>query len=252
MTSAIFARPRHDYASYADLYRLIEVSGYPLIYLDEIDPHSDNTYIMTILNGENMHGWQRPRARIILYDLEWHLEGVSVPGVAEVWAADRWYAKQIGAQYVPLGSDARLRLDAPLGHGVYDVATLWYVTYRRSMVLAAMRNIGLRLAPVSDVHGIERHQALSYSKVMAHVHQHDGVQTIAPQRFALAAAYKLPVVSETLSDAGILQNIVQTYDFHALAASIQMLLPYAAELGEQLHGLLCIDHSFGKTIEANL
>ena len=75
MTNIIFARPRHHYDSYTDLYRLIELSGYPLIYFDEIDPVSDNLYVMTIVNGENMHGWHQPRAKIVLWDLEWRLDG---------------------------------------------------------------------------------------------------------------------------------------------------------------------------------
>lgn len=55
MPEIIFARPRWDYNSYTDFYRLIELSGYPLIFFDEIDPDSSNCYVMTILNGENQN-----------------------------------------------------------------------------------------------------------------------------------------------------------------------------------------------------
>lgn len=258
MSKVIFARPRHNYASYADLYRLIEVSGYPLIHFDEIDPQSDNTYIMTVLNGENMYGWQQPRARLILYDLEWHLDGVNVPGVREVWAADRWYAGQIGAHYVPLGSDDRLRLDEPVADGkVYDVATLWYVTHRRGVILTKMRESGLRIAPVSDLHGLERHRVLSQSLMMVHVHQHDGIGTIAPQRFALAAAYKLPLLTEGLADAGVLfTSVVQADGFDIPTAAMFLADPQSAtslhQWAEILHQTLCIDYNFSKTIEANV
>lgn len=71
MSNILFARPRHDYGSYADFYRLIELSGYPLVYFDEIDTASDNCYIMTMINGENHapERWQGARARLILWDL---------------------------------------------------------------------------------------------------------------------------------------------------------------------------------------
>ena len=84
MGQIVFARPRTWYDSYSDLYTLIELSGYPLIYFDEIDPESDNKYILTLVNGENQDGWQSPRAEIVLWDIEWRLDGdyPRIPGVS--------------------------------------------------------------------------------------------------------------------------------------------------------------------------
>ncbi len=131
MSDPIFARPRYDYDSYRDLYRLIDLSGFKLIFFDEIDPQSDNCYIMTIINGENNGGWVDPKARIVLWDIEWRLDGEyqRLPGVPEVWASDLWYAEHISAKYVPLGSHPGFALTPPNGQAKpYDAAMLSYMT----------------------------------------------------------------------------------------------------------------------------
>ena len=70
MTDPIFALTRHKYESYQDLHRLIELAGFPVCYADELDPASDDTYIVIVRNGENEAGWPGARARIIHYHLE--------------------------------------------------------------------------------------------------------------------------------------------------------------------------------------
>lgn len=255
----IFARPRYEYASYLDLYRLIELSGYPLIFLDEIDPQSDNTYICTVANGENQNGWQNPRARIILYDLEWHLEGVSIPGIREIWAADRWYCSKLMARYVPLGSHPGLKLrpDSPNGQ-IHDTATLWYVTGRRGQVLADFARYGVSTAPPCDLWGEARHNVLMNSRCMVHVHQRDDAFTVAPQRFALAAAYSLPMITETLTDCGIFtQSYRLMSDIRHMGEFTRMWLQprnsqRLQDYGHALHQLLCVDHTFRKVIESTV
>lgn len=257
MPSVIFARPRHDYASYRDYYRLIELSGYELLFFDEIDPSSDNTYIMTILNGENQGGWVDPRARIILFDLEWRMDNPPrIPGVEAVWAADAWYAEQIGARYVPFGSDERLA-DQPIqpnGHYDYDVATLAYTgPTRRSLAFNAMIEQGLTLS--GNAWGDERDAILRHSRSMVHVHQLEGVNTIAPQRFALAAAYALPLISERLYNPGIFRySHILSSDYAHIADFARMwLCQYDAKMlmdyGWNLHYLLCRDYQFRKVVE---
>ena len=155
MSSVIFARPRHEYGSYQDIYELIRLSGYPLVYFDEIDPTAkDKTYILTIVNGENQAGWPGATARIILYDLEWRSvsDYPRLPGVAEVWAADKWYAQLVGARYVPLGSHPFLGCNYPESaiptDGMrYDVAMLAYLSPRRQAVVGDLTRAGISLAP---------------------------------------------------------------------------------------------------------
>lgn len=254
----IFARPRHPYATYADVYRLIELAGYPLVYIDEIDAmRADATYVLTILNGEwHPRGWPGARARIVLYDLEWHMDGVGdVPGLAEVWGADAWYAARIGARYVPLGSDARLagagtRFDSPR----YDVAMLAYLTGRRRWVRDRLQEGGLRLAP--DGHGAERDAALRASALMLHVHQMEGVPTVAPQRFALAAAYGLPLLSERVADAGIFKDGPVWFAPLGRLPDVARHMLKAPDVlrthAEGLHELLCARYTFRRCIEEAL
>lgn len=257
MSSVIFARPRTSYDSYTDLLRLIALSGYPLVYCDEIDPASDNTYILTLRNGENEHGWSGDvKARIILYDLEWRLEGdpPPMPGVCEVWAADAWYANQIGARYVPLGSHPELALrPGEEADQLTDVIMLSYMTNRRLQMAAWLRERGLSLA--ANAWGEVRHRNLLGSRLMLHVHQHDHVATVAPQRFALAAAYHLPLVSETVCEPGLFgdQTVIWS-EYPALPDRVSGALREngLAAFGEALHQLLCIDYPFRKCVEQAL
>lgn len=256
MADIIFVHTEHDYGyTYADFWLLVALAGYKKCALSEIDPESDNTYIVTPLNEEWSAGWKSPRARIILWDLEWHLPQLSIPeGVSEVWASDKWYAQAIGAKYVVLGSDARFSQNqkAPIHNAQYDYALMMYTDpYRRSnLLIQGVQNHQLRFAPNgwTDV----RHNALLASQAVLHIHQWDDVQTISPLRFAFASAYGLPIVTERLADAGVFADVVLQADYNEL-------MPYARALhterdmlkfrGNLLHDLLCVQHPFKQCVE---
>lgn len=258
MPDIIFARPRHHYDSYTDLYRLIELSGYPLVYFDEIDVDSDNLYIMTLVNGENMHGWHEPRATIVLWDLEWRLDGdyPQIPGCTRTWASDKWYVGQIGAQYVPLGSHAGLAKDYdPVSGKAYDLALMMYTgPYRRNNLINRLANDGLRIAPNGWAQ--ERHTYLCQSRAMLHIHQHDNIHTIAPQRWAIAAAYKLPLFTETVTDGGFFNHshmVIGSYDNLPKLVYDWMLCydqQHVQAKGESLHHALCVENNFRTFVEA--
>lgn len=257
MSEVLFARPRWDYQSYSDYWRLIELSGYPLIFIDEIDPQSDNTYIFSQPPTDWHHGWNNPRARIIYWAIEWYLDVDyrSIPGV-ELWSADKWYADRIGAKYVPMGSHPALNPHADEFHEKrYDVATLWAASSTRYHAEDLLNRMGVRRAP--NGWGDERHNILSQSRMMVAVHQYPEAQTVAPQRWALAAAYKLPVVSETLADAGMLDRVtiqtdLENIGFVAASWIEPGNLGKLAQKGQALHNLLCHEYTFRKGIEAAL
>lgn len=257
MADVLFARPRWQYDSYSDVYRLIALSGYPLVFYDEIDAASDNTYILTVANGETEKGWPDARARLILWDLEWHVDGAPIiPGVSEVWASDAWYAQRIGARYVPMGSHEGLAAGETNGAVHYDFAMMSYYTYRRQWIRDRLLERGLTLAP--NAWGDARHAALSGARAMLHVHQHDNINTVAPGRFALAAAYRLPVISERLDDWGIFNHgCLLCCDYPNLIVFADMWLRrnearVLADYGRALHNLLCRDHTFRTGVEAAL
>lgn len=252
------------YPGYVDYFRLAELSGYPVIYLEDMQPESDNTYILTPLNGNWMAGWQNPKARIIWHDLEWRVkdsgyqwtaaELATPPGVSEVWASDKWYANVIGAKYVPLGSHPGLVEREPAG-AAHDVAFMAYMgPGRRNHIAALLEAEGLTVAP--SVWNPERDALLKTSACMVHVHQWDNVSTVAPLRFAIAAAYGLPLISEQVQDRDIFENVVLFSDYAALPAYVTTLVRrYGADLQERgaaLKELLTGEYSFRKCVEAAL
>lgn len=257
MPDVIFARPRWEYQSYSDLWRLVELSAYPLIYMDEINFQSDNCYIFSTPATDWHHGWADTKARLIYYNIEWYLnvDYRTIPGV-EVWSADKWYAERIDAQYVPMGSHVSLNPHpSARAEKKYDAATLWAGTYNRYHAEDLLRQRELSLAP--NGWGEERHNILMQSRMMVCVHQQPNVYTVAPQRWALAAAYHLPIVSETLSDAGLMHDVTITTDLESIGEVAASWLQTnnigkLAAKGEALHQLLCHEHTFKTCIERAL
>lgn len=270
MSEVIWCKTRYQdigYHSYNDLWRLVELAGYRTIYVDQIDPASDNTYIVTPLNDEWLDGWQHPRARIIHLELEWRTdwraEVDTPPGVSETWACDAGYAPKIGAKYVPLGSDDRLNelnVSIPAYRATrfteYDVSLISYQTPRRQVITQQLKDKGLRLSPPEKMWSIERSTALLRSNLMLHVHQNDNTNTIAPLRWCLAAAHHLPIVSERVDSRGVFNsNIMLSADYEylvdftlAILKEPELLQRYAANL----HHLLCVQWPFKRTIEEGL
>jgi hypothetical protein len=261
--SVIFARPDHTYESYSDFFRLVELAGYPTVTIGDIDAQSDNCYIFTTPStfwhdGTERRGWPDAKARIIYFNLEWYLDVdyTSIPGV-ETWSADAWYAERTHTRYVPLGShkDLKLRHDSPNGR-VYDVATLFAPSQHRYEAAGQLHERGISIAP--NAWGDERHTILMQSRAMLHVHQWDDRPTAAPQRFALAAAYSLPLITETLANPGIFGSgkrlMADLADIGRFTAD-WMQPERADELagyGAALHELLCVEWNFKSVIEGAL
>jgi len=251
----IFARTRHKYASYIDFWKVVELSGYPVIYVDEIDPHSDNTYVITPLNGEWQQGWKNPRAHIILWDLEWRDNKPDIPGVAEVWASDEGYAQRIGAKYVILGPHPGLCIDDPTKvEKKYDVAMIAYMVWRRSIIESKCIQEGLRVAPNYGAEDDRRREMLLQSRLVLHVHQHENIHTISPTRWMTAAAYRLPILSENADSPGEFVNTCMWADYDQLPAMAKLILSghHACDLNElsaRFHKQLCVDNSFRKCVD---
>lgn len=260
MGNVIFATSRQSYDSYSDLLRLIQLSGFPLIYLDEIDPASDNVYIFSTPqtywhDGTERRGWDGAKSRIIYWNIEWYedQEYKDIPGV-EVWSADKWHADKIGARYVPMGSHPELP-DLPVQEcpKQWDVAHLAYYTNRRLEANVWLEYGGVSIAPRGWA--LERHSILQQTRIMLHVHQHDNIATIAPQRWALAAAYRMPLITENISDAGLFTNSFMMQCERQHLASFVKMWRYDHRLvdyGNALHELLCVENTFRRCVEAAL
>ncbi len=262
MADVTFVKTRTEYPPYADFYRLAELSGYPICYVDEIDA-TDPTkvYIISPINGEWTAGWPHARARIIFNQLEWHTDMSRVelpPGVSEAWNADAWHARLIDARHVPMGGHIGLNLnpnDCPAKE--YDVVFMAYTdVYRRKRIKDELEARGLRVAP--NGWGQQRHDILARSRAMVHVHQWENIPAIAPLRWCIAAAYGLPIISESVNDRRpFAAGDFMTGDYDALPDTVTQALEdrvngQLGSYGYNLRNTLCRVLSFRESVERAL
>lgn len=261
-----FVKTRHEYGPYVDLFKLATLSGYPVIYPDEVEAHDapDVVFIISPINGEWQH-WPQgyTKGRLILYQLEWNIDNQhnTPPAVNEVWMGDKWQAEKSGYRYVPLGSHCGLNtFPTHTAITLYDVAQFSYQTFRRQAVTNQMMALGLRIAKSEGLWGDERSYALMASRLCIHIHQWDNMPTIAPLRWCIAAAHGLPLISESIQDAGIFgRTYLMQSNYPNIAAFAHYLLDpanhYESELADKarnLHNLLCQNWTFSRMIEASI
>jgi len=263
MSDITFVKTQHYYQTYDDYFRLAELAGFNIVYIEDIHPEDPEAIYIFTHFAARYFAPENVQARMILWQLEWiipdrYADEYRLP--FEVWASDVWYCQQlqaagIEARYVPFGSDRRLAQDYPHLNGPdYDVALMAYRDPpRRAEIINQLTARGIRIAP--NGWGGERHEALHHSAAMLHIHQHDGIATVAPQRFALAAAYKLALISETLSDRGIFDyRSVLTADYPHLVETVHTWTRRndprgLRDRGDWLHALLCVEYTFQKCVE---
>lgn len=246
------------YQSYLDLWHMVDWAGYQTIYVDEIDPQSDNTYIFTPMNGECANGWNAPKAQIILWQMEWQLtdEHNAPNGVSRVWCSDAAFAKRNKYEYVPMGGDILLNETADTSYKLYDVALLSYQTPRRQIVTQQLQDSGLTIAPNIGLQGWVRSMVLNQSSMMVHTHQTETGKGIAPLRWCLAAAHHLPLITETIPDRGMFEYkhmIQSSYDLLApVAKGVLMDKRLLRDCADALYQLLCCEWTFKRSVEANV
>jgi hypothetical protein len=257
VNDAIFVRTRYDYGSYADLWKLVELANFPTCYVDEIEADSGRVYIIPVRNGEWGDGWLDPKARIIHFNMEWSAYE-PIRGVKETWTPDKWFASEIGAKYVPLGSDRRLALPGENGSEAphYDIAYLGYMIPRRTQIAFELDQAGLSRSPTS-VWGDERDVVLKHSTLYLHVHQHEDIPGVPALRTVVAAAYGLPFVTEKCTDCGILRRMFVEADYYELSEMAKHTLDGYADsrmrdYGTLLQMFLCDSLPFRQSIEAAL
>lgn len=249
MTNIIFARPRHEYQSYTDLWTMVQLCNYPIVWQDEIDRDSDNTYI--VVGPDANLTFPDTKARIIYWLLEWYGDYVQKEGVNETWVSNATFAENIGARFVPMGSHAGL---GALDKNVidYDVVHMSYDgIYRRRLLLDVLKNRGLRIAP--NGWGRRRDMILRSSKLMLHIHQHQDYPAIAPLRISLAAAYGLPFVTESGWSTEPYKRIF-IGDYGNLEWAVDRILKEENlhSVGLELHDQLCDELRFDKVVEAHV
>lgn len=270
----VFARTRHEYGSYQDFWRLVELSGFATCFVDQIRLDSPETFVVTPINGEFRPHIENERRRVALGDgkvranvIWWALERPDHAGAQDwsetvtdllqyvdgIWVSSMYLRKlDERVTWVPMGSHARLA--EPLFERVfaYDVAMMAYMTPRRQRIADQFVQRGFKLAP--NAWGKERDEILRSTRCMLNVHQNDQPAPMEePLRFALAAAYKLPLVSEEVQDPGLLLYGTDflSHPYGGLVMAVERVLfapSLASVLGDNLHHQLCVEHTFERCV----
>lgn len=256
MSDIIFVQTRHWYGSMKDYFKLAELAGFSVIYDDEMDlDNPSHCYIITWFTAQSDR-FAGAKARVICWNLEWANDPI-LPGV-EYWSPDASYAALNNWKYVPVGGDKRLRMsdeNADTG-AMFDVALMMYRDpNRRRQAIVGLHEAMLTIAP--NAWDEQRDYYMRQSRCMVHIHQLDHVSAVSPLRFALAAAYTMPIITEELADPGIFASVVIESSYESLADCVREWLLPSRQLalkfyGARLRTLLCIDYTFKDSVYRNL
>jgi len=265
VTDITFCTTRYKYDSYIDLFRLIELAGFPTIYVDELDMSQPGVFIVAPMNGEwrphvdNQAGRER-NAHLILWNIERpsgsagavgkyaqsNREAIYQRHVDEVWVSDQRLADETSLRFVPLGSHPGL--GEPGTEKRWSFCHMSYEVPRRQAVYNhfSKEEIGHNCWPP------KRDRVLKHSKFALNIHQ-DGAPWQEPLRFALFAAYGLPIISETIYNPypwGADTMAFHGYD--GLATAMKQALsddygPWQA-MGMRAREMMTAEYEFGKVV----
>lgn len=229
----IFVRSTAQYDSYTDFWKLVELSGFASIPAAQVDLEKPATLIWPAMDMEFIDRLSRQppgvrSARVIFWNLERPDEKPGVDslelfrrGMGEIleWADEIWIS-DIGLAtadrrilYVVLGGHEGLYDGTPQAEA-YDVAHLGILTPRRTELLEKLRARGLRVS--GNAWGIERSRILTSSRLLLNVDRVEGLHLSSLMRWALGAAFGLPIVSEEMQ-----------YAYPLVAGESILVAPYA-------------------------
>lgn len=266
----VFARTRHNYDSYTDYWKLVELSGYPVVYVDQIDASVPQvSYIASPFNGEFFGLGDKKRApgtKIYLWNLERpggsggieeykrsNLEHISNHFIDDVIVSDRALAKLTNFTYVPMGSHPKL--GEPWSTKLFGFIHLMCYSNRRGMFFtnpSSPRNsfAGCSIAP--NGWGDARHYHLQRSWYMLNIHQ-DEYEFMEPLRFALATSYGLTILSENLAaepfpyQHGVIQFPLKDIELAMMSAMRNR--HELARMGGEMYEFVMTHHTFRQCIE---
>ncbi len=263
MNKVVFMRPRHEYASYQDLWRLIKLSGFELKYVDQIDWQSN----ITVIGLPKHPSWEQiplpgnRRAKLIWYNTErlhrdaplMDMSNPHVPAyVDEVWAADKKIAELMDGKYVFLGGHPTYG-SVNVVDKQYDIIHLMAPLPRRHDLLH-MLNREFTIADTGSLVGEERHKRLMASRLMVMAHQ-DEHRYVMPPRMMIGACYALPMICEECDDPGYWAEAISFVPLDRLLSHARVLLTdpvKLARMGADAWRLACRERPFRSQIEAAL
>jgi hypothetical protein len=196
------------YSAYNDYFRLVHISGFQECDLEEVKPHSNNTYIFTL----NYHGLNQgpipdeyfPKtrtARYILHQIERY--NIIDDRYDEIWLSDRSMPElnHPKTKYVVLGGDRNFM--QPLQHldKEYDFYHMCYTVGRRGPMITDLARSGFSIADAPE-DWTYKNRYMQQSRVGLALHQHpDSVEIIEPLRYTVYSCMKLPILAERSTDA---------------------------------------------------
>lgn len=270
MPEIMFVKTRWHYPSYEDYWRMVEAAGFPTCLVDEVDVEADQVYVVCPLNGEwspmldhrlKIEG-RAKKATLVSWTLEPPVKSDYLPnlrrtvdeGLADwIWLAYRNVAEQAAhprIRYVPFGSHAGFGSHG--GQREVDVLLLAYISHRRATLVSALRKEGARV--VGDAWGGEKEAALRSARFLLNVHKEPDFPVYEPIRFAVAAAYGLPIISESCADPHPYRAMVDYYETSydaaaktALAALSQDYGPWAA-MGQRTRARMTGEFAFDSCV----
>jgi hypothetical protein len=261
-TDIVFAKTRHSYDSYLDFWSLVELSEFSTCFIDEIRIDEPKFFIFTPWNGEvdphlqaELSSGRPKKATLAWWCLE-RFDGMPVPYqdalaqaaafVDEMWVSDRWISTfDERLKYVAFGSHPGL--GSPRLDPVYDFTHQSYAWGRRQSMYTRLKGLGLIEGP--STWGDERTDVLRRSRLMLNLQQYPDPVT-APIRFALAAAYGLPAVSESIKDLHPLEGIVACADYDGIPELVRAVIAHGGDkMASDLHERLCVEVTFRKGVE---
>lgn len=258
MTEIIFCQTDHNYESYRDFWTLVSLSGFPIIKVSELDISKPGVYITTPMNRDwrnhinsEHKQYKAVNAHLILWNLErpsgsahsvpqysqqchylqaglWENgkpvndEGDKAWGrfIDDIWVSDRRLAQEIHQNFVILGSDEGL--GKPGADKKYSFCHMSYEVNRRKGIYDQFNNGNISVAP--NAWPPERDEILRHTKFAVNVHQ-DNHPFQEPLRFALFAAYGLPIITETIHDSYPWSDEFMIYsDYDGLPGKIREVL----------------------------
>lgn len=271
-----FVKTRHYYESYTDFWQLVKLSNFPVIYVDELDVSRDGIYITCPINGDpinpenDLGEWRtqlrkqqgKPRnSHLILWDLERPLPRGGMSGYSryarslfadrsfdEIWTSDKQLASDAGLTFIILGSDERLAIpgDSQKKHNFCHMS---YQTDRRKRIynLFPQETIG------PNCWSPERDSVLRQSRFALNVHQ-DNHPYQEPLRFALFAAYSLPILSETIFDSYPWSDeFMVTVEYDDLGQRMNEMLgdnySHWQQMGLKAKERMCVEFNFKRQVE---
>lgn len=268
-TPITFVRTRHKYDSYTDFFRLVELAEFPTIYVDEVDVSQHGVFIVAPMNGEwrphidNQEGRIR-NAHLVLWNLERPSGSSGSIGyygeanrdliynrhVDEVWVSDRRLADETTLRYVTLGSHKDLGAVGSIEEKHYSLVHMSYVVPRRETILKEF--VDKRMAP--NAWPPQRHNILKKSKFAVNIHQ-DQHPFQEPLRFALFAAYGLPIISETILDSFPYSEETMVFSIYDhMVTNIKNILGdedynHYYQMGIKARELMTETYEFGKMVK---